>query len=68
MRYTFDQSLSGTLTSGRLYIMEKSPQGNIDFTDKMIGMPILEDMTLEPRNEPIKIRSMLDQTDLELDT
>jgi hypothetical protein len=48
--------------------MEKSPQGNIDFTDKMIGMPILEDMTLEPRDEPIKIRSMLDKTDLELDT
>ena len=58
-RYSFDTSLSGSLTSGVIYFMDTSTAEKTLYSDDLLGMPILDGMTLSNLEGSFDIRDPL---------
>ncbi len=55
-RYTFDESLSGSLMSGRIYFFDTLSSTKTLYTDALIGMPLLSGMKMRNMNGKFRIR------------
>lgn len=54
-RYTFPATLSGSITSGKAYILTPSGSEKISYTDDMRGMPLLPDTRIYHPNGSVVI-------------
>ena len=58
-RYTFDESLSGSILSGRIYFFDTLSTEKTPYSDDLIGMPILDGMKMRNLSGNFQIRDTM---------
>lgn len=65
-RYTFSESLSGIITTGKVYVLTPSVSERIEYTDDMRGMPLLPGVRLMSTIGEVRVYDPLMRTSLSI--
>lgn len=61
-RYVFPDTLSGTVESGKLYVLTPSGSEKLDYSDDMRGMPLLPDTRIIHPNGTVVIYDPIEES------